>query len=133
VSPSANPIRVLLVDDEEMFVAALTALLGYEDEIEIVGATNNGAQALELADATAPDVALVDLDLPVMDGFETTRRLVERRPALRVVVISGMSGDGMAARAADAGAAGYLFKGGLHTEIIDAILDRSEQPREAGA
>lgn len=116
-----------------MFVAALTALLEHEDEIEIVGATDNGPHALELADETAPDVALVDLDLPLMDGYETTRRLVERRPALRVVVVSGVSGDGVAARAVDAGAAGFLFKGGLHAEIVDAILDRSEQPGQGRA
>ena len=105
-----------------MFVAALQALLEREAGIEIVASTDNGAQALELDRALSPDVAVVDLDLPVMDGFETTRRLVAQHPALRVVAISGLSGDGVAARAADAGASDYLFKGGLHGEIVDAIL-----------
>jgi len=112
----------MLVDDQQMFVAALQALLEHEDGIEIVGSTDNGVRALELDQSTRPDVAVVDLDLPVMDGFETTRRLLEQHPDLRVVVISGLSGNGVAQRAAEAGASGYLFKGGLHGEIVDAIL-----------
>lgn len=116
-----------------MFVDAIRALLSTDDRIEIVGATDNGAHALELADALTPDVALVDLALPRMDGYETTRKLKERQPALRVVVISGLSENGVAERAQRAGASRFLFKGGLHAEILDAILERSEQPGEAGA
>ena len=119
----AAPVRVMLVDDQQMFLAALQALLEHEDRIEIVAATDNGAHALELDEAIHPDVALVDLDLPLMDGFETTRRLVAQHPGLKVVVISGLSGDGVAAHAEEAGAARYLFKGGLHNEIVDAILE----------
>ena len=121
------------MDDQEMFVDAIRALLSTDDRIEIVGATDNGAHALELAEALQPDVALVDLALPRMDGYETTRRLKAKRPELRVVVISGLSEDGVAERAKHAGATRYLFKGGLHAEIIDAILDRSEQPGQARA
>jgi DNA-binding NarL/FixJ family response regulator len=116
------PVRVMLVDDQQMFIAAIRALLEYEDRIEIVATTDNGAHALELDEATRPDVAVIDLDLPIMDGFETTRRLVAQHPALRVVVISGLLGDHVAERAEAAGASGYLFKGGLHGEIVDAIL-----------
>jgi DNA-binding NarL/FixJ family response regulator len=116
-----------------MFVDAIRALLSTDDRIEIVGATDNGAHALELAEALQPDVALVDLALPRMDGYETTRRLKAKRPELRVVVISGLSEDGVAERAKRAGATRHLFKGGLHAEIIDAILDRSEQPGQARA
>jgi len=112
----------MLVDDQQMFVAALGALLEHEDGIEVVGSADNGLRALELDEAVHPDVAVVDLDLPMMDGFETTRRLLEQHPGLRVVVISGLSGNGVAQRAAEAGACGYLFKGGLHGEIVDAIL-----------
>lgn len=118
----AAPVRVMLVDDQQMFLAALRALLEQEDSIEIVAATDSGVQALELAEALLPDVAVVDLDMPIMDGFETTRRLMAHHPALRVVAISGLSADGVADRATDAGAVGFLFKGGLHGEIVDAIL-----------
>lgn len=113
-----------------MFVDAIRALLSTDDRIEIVGATDNGAHALELAEALAPDVALVDLALPRMDGYETTRKLKAQQPALRVVVVSGLSENGVADRAKRAGADRYLFKGGLHAEIVDAVLDES---LEAGA
>ena len=124
---SMQPIRVLLVDDHAMFLAALHALLDHDDRIEIVGETDNGAHALELEERLHPDVALVDLQLPVMDGFETTKRLHERRPDLRVVVISGLSSEGVAEQAAAAGADAFLFKGGLHDEIVDTILEASAQ------
>ena len=122
----------MLVDDQEMFVDAVRALLAGDDRIEVVAATNNGVDAIELAETLSPDVALVDLALPQMDGYETTRRLLETRPALRVIVVSGMSGEGVADRAASAGASGFLFKGGLYGEIADAIL-ASDEPRQAFA
>jgi DNA-binding NarL/FixJ family response regulator len=125
-----RPIRVLLVDDHAMFLAALHALLDHDERIEIVGETDNGAHALELEERLHPDVALVDLQLPEMDGFETTRRLHERRPGLRVVVVSGVSTDGVAKRATEAGADAFLFKGGLHDEIVDTILEASAQTRQ---
>lgn len=124
------PIRVLLVDDHAMFLAALHALLDHDERIEIVGETDNGAHALELDEELQPDVALVDLELPVMDGFETTRRLHERRPELGVVVISGVSTEGVEKRAAQAGADAFLFKGGLHEEIVDTILQTSAKSRQ---
>jgi DNA-binding NarL/FixJ family response regulator len=127
---SMRPIRVLLVDDHAMFLAALHALLDQDERIEIVGETDNGAHALELDEELRPDVALVDLQLPVMDGFETTRRLHARRPDLRVVVISGVSTNGVAEEAAAAGADAFLFKGGLHEEIVDTILETSAQARQ---
>ena len=79
--------------------------------------------AIELAAEAQPDVALVDLSLPGADGLETTRRLRERAPSVKVVVISGLSGGGEATAAQEAGATGFLFKGGLHDEIADAIVD----------
>lgn len=127
---SMRPVRVLLVDDHAMFLAALHALLDHDERIEIVGETDNGAHALELEEELHPDVALVDLQLPVMDGFETTRRLHERRPDLRVVVVSGVSTDGVEKRAVQAGADAFLFKGGLHDEIAETILQASAQARE---
>ena len=119
----------MLVDDQEMFVDAVRALLAGDDRIEVIASTDNGAHALELSEALTPDVALVDLDLPRMDGYETTRRLLADRPALRVIVISGMTGDTVADRAASAGASGFLFKGGLYGEIADAILGSGQPPQ----
>jgi DNA-binding NarL/FixJ family response regulator len=122
VSMKRQPVRVLLVDDEPMFVEALRALLATDARVSVIGAAGNGADAIAFAATEHPDVALVDLTLPGLDGFETTRRLIAEAPTIRVVVISGFS-DGSEARAArEAGATRFLFKGGLHGEIADAIV-----------
>jgi DNA-binding NarL/FixJ family response regulator len=119
----SQPVRVLLVDDEPIVLEALKALLGADERVTIVGFASNGPDAIELAVKVRPDVALVDLALPGVDGFETTRLLLAQAPAMKVVAISGLS-DGTeedAARAA--GATCFLFKGGLHEEIADTIVD----------
>jgi DNA-binding NarL/FixJ family response regulator len=120
-----RPVRVLLVDDEPMFLAAVQALLELDARVTVVGATHSGARALELARAEQPDVALVDLALPEMDGFETTRRLLATAPGMRVIAVSGLSDGRAEAEARAAGATTYLFKGGLHDEFADAILEAS--------
>ncbi len=118
----ALPVRVLLVDDQPMFVEALKALLESDDRVDVVAATDNGAHAIELAATSRADVAIVDLNLPGLDGVETTRLLVERTPELRVVVVSGRSEGTEEQAALDAGAACFLYKGGLHDEIANAIV-----------
>ena len=118
-------MRVLLVDDEPMFLEAVQALLKLDERLEVVGATGNGAHALELAETEHPDVALVDLALPEMDGLETTRRLLASRPALKVIAVSGLSDGQAEADARGAGATAFLFKGGLHDEFAEAILRAS--------
>ena len=120
---------MLLVDDEPMFLEALTALLEQDGRIDIVG-TASGEEAVELARERRPDVALVDLSLPGIDGFELTRKLVETQPAPRVVAVSG-SADGERAR--EAGACGFLLKGGLYDEVAETIVAVSSEPRETGA
>jgi DNA-binding NarL/FixJ family response regulator len=122
-------VKVLLVDDEPMFLEALTALLEQDGRIDIVG-TASGEEAVELARERRPDVALVDLSLPGIDGFELTRKLVETQPAPRVVAVSG-SADGERAR--EAGACGFLLKGGLYDEVAETIVAVSSEPRETGA
>jgi DNA-binding NarL/FixJ family response regulator len=115
-------IRVLLVDDESMFLAALRALLEHDERLEVVGDANNAVDALDLASRVEPDVVLIDLALPGVDGFEITRRLLHQTPGLKVIAVSGLS-DGTAESAAlAAGATTFLFKGGLHDEIADAIV-----------
>jgi DNA-binding NarL/FixJ family response regulator len=120
---TAEPIRVLLVDDEPMFVAALQALLDADERVTVVAVAGNGPDALELALKEHPDVALVDLALPGVDGLETIRRLLAQTPALKIVVLSGLSDGTEASVAHEAGASRFLFKGGLHDEIADAIVD----------
>jgi DNA-binding NarL/FixJ family response regulator len=125
-----TPIRVLLVDDEPMFLEALQALLEHDDRIAVVATADTGEAAVELARERKPDVALVDLAMPGLDGFALTRELV---PATRVVAVSGLTSPLDAERAFDAGASGFLLKGGLYNEIAEAIVEASAEPREARA
>ena len=128
VAGTAQPVRVLLVDDEPMFLEALKALLEADDRVDVVAVAHNGADAVEMAETLRPDVALIDLALPGLDGFDTTRLLRARAPGIRVVVISGLSDGTEATAARDAGAARFLFKGGLHDEIADAIVAAHASP-----
>jgi DNA-binding NarL/FixJ family response regulator len=117
------PIRVLLVDDEPLFLEALAALLARDDRVEVVGTTETGEEAVNLAAAVKPDVALVDLAMPGPDGYETTRRMIRDAPNLKVIAVSGVSNERARRDALDAGASAFLFKGGLHDEIATTILD----------
>jgi len=126
-------IRVLLVDDEPMFLAALEALLATDDRIDVVGKADTAVEALEIAEQQHPDVALVDLAMPGLDGFELTRRLLKGRCAGHVLAVSGLTHERDAERAIEAGASAFLLKGGLYNEVADAIVAASEQPGEAGA
>jgi DNA-binding NarL/FixJ family response regulator len=126
-------IRVLLVDDEPMFLAALEALLATDDRIDVVGMADTALQALEIAEQQHPDVALVDLAMPGLDGFELTRRLLAEHAAGRVLAISGLTHERDAERAIEAGASAFLLKGGLYREVAEAIVAASEQPGETGA
>ena len=125
-----TPIRVLLVDDEPMFLEALRALLEHDERIDIVATADTGEEAVGLARERKPDVALVDLAMPGLDGFELTRALV---PSTRVVAVSGLSSPLDAERALDAGASSFLLKGGLYEEIAEAIVAVSDKLGEAGA
>ncbi|MGZ8715544.1 MAG: response regulator [Gaiellaceae bacterium] len=118
-----QPVRVLLVDDEPMFLEALKALLETDERVSVVAVAGNGRDAIKLAMRVRPDVALVDLALSGVDGFETTRLLLEQAPSLKVVVISGLSDGTEVGAAHEAGATRFLFKGDLHEEIADAIVD----------
>jgi DNA-binding NarL/FixJ family response regulator len=118
--PNAR-IRVLVADDQPIFTKMLEAVLAGDDRVEVVGHAANGQQALELAAELAPDVILMDISMPVMDGLEATRRLAEVAPSARVLMLteSGLPGDVMRAR--KAGAAGYVPKTRIASGLSDAI------------
>ena len=119
---SAARLQVMIVDDHAIFAQAVRALLDEEPRIEVVGVADTGAYALELADALAPDVALVDAVMPGWDGFEVTRRLRRGHPDLRVIVVSGVAGAQIEQDAIAAGADAFLRKGNLLEEIAATIL-----------
>ena len=116
-------IRVLIADDHSLFAQALQAILGTDDRLETVGLAKNGRQALELADALEPDVVLMDISMPVMDGFEATKRLRKKSPDVPVVVLTGSNARGDVDKARTSGATGYLTKDRIAGELIDAILE----------
>ncbi|GAB2695639.1 response regulator [Nocardia thraciensis] len=116
-----DPIRVLVVDDQQVMREGLVALLGLVDEVHVVGAVGDGAQALAVVAESRPDVVLMDLRMPVLDGVEATRRITETRSATAVLVLTTYSDDESIVAALRAGARGYLTKDAGRVEIAAAI------------
>jgi DNA-binding NarL/FixJ family response regulator len=114
-------IRVVVVDDEALIREGLVTILELMPEIEVAGTAANGAEALQLIAETSPDVVLMDLRMPVLDGIEATRRVREEHPETRVVVLSTHADDTSILSAIEAGARGYLTKHSGGKEIRRAI------------
>jgi DNA-binding NarL/FixJ family response regulator len=131
-------IRVLLVDDHRLVRAGLAALLSTADDIAVVGEAGEGAEAVELAGRTSPDVVLMDLSMPGIDGVGATRMLSAAQPEVRVVVLSSFSEDSRVRQAIGAGAIGYLLKDSAPETVLAAVRSAAEghaplDPRIAGA
>lgn len=116
-----EPIRVLLVDDHAEFRGGLRGLLAREDDIEVVGEAANGEEALRLTERTAPDVVLMDLHMPGVNGIEATRQLIAARPFIGVLVVTMFEDDESVFAAMRAGARGYLLKGARKAETLRAV------------
>jgi len=116
-------IRVALADDQELVRAGFAALLAAEDDIEVVGEAADGRQAVEMAAERRPDIALVDIQMPVLDGVETTRQIVadERLDSVRVVILTNFGLDEYIFAALRAGASGFLLKDTQPTELLQAL------------
>jgi DNA-binding NarL/FixJ family response regulator len=123
-------ITVLVVDDHAMVRAGLQQLLASAHDIEVVGSAENGAQAVDLALALQPDVVLMDLQMPVMDGVRATAALREQSPGAAVVIVTSFSDRDRIIGAVDAGAVGYLLKDASPDEILSGIraAARGESP-----
>jgi DNA-binding NarL/FixJ family response regulator len=120
--PSASPgvLRVVIADDHPFYRQGLARLLA-QSGVEVVGQASNGPAAIELVEQTAPDVAVVDLNMPGMSGVEVTRRLNERTPASRVLVVSVSAQEDDVTEAILAGASGYVLKDGPVEEVVAGI------------
>jgi NarL family two-component system response regulator LiaR len=114
-------IRVLIADDHAVVRQGLRTFLDLQDDIEVAGEAADGVEALDAAERLAPDVVLIDLMMPRMDGIEAIRRLRERAPTARAIVLSSFLDDDKLFPAVRAGAAGYLLKDVQPQELVEAI------------
>ncbi|MEU4151098.1 response regulator transcription factor [Streptomyces sp. NPDC026659] len=118
---SGAGLRVVVVDDHAVMRAGVVALLDGEPGIEIVGEAGDGRAALDLVARHGPDVALVDLRMPVLDGVATTAAIVARHPRTRVLILTTYDTDTDIERGVEAGAIGYLLKDTTREQLADAI------------
>jgi DNA-binding NarL/FixJ family response regulator len=116
-------IRVLIADDEPLFVETIEALLASDDRVEVVGTASDGQEAVELARSLAPDVTLMDISMPTLDGIEAARKIREHDPTACILVLTGSSISTDVDRSRQAGVAAFLTKDRLGTQLLDAILD----------
>ena len=122
---TANPdaIRVLIADDHKLFAEALEAILATDSRIDVCGYARNGAEAVTLADELLPDVILMDISMPVIDGVQATKRIREGRSDACVLMLTGSNSRHDVDRSREAGAAGYVTKDRIAAELIDAIVE----------
>ncbi|MGD8243958.1 MAG: response regulator transcription factor [Anaerolineae bacterium] len=116
-----EPIRVLVVDDHAVVRRGIRALLATVDQVEVVGEARDGQEALEKIEALRPDVILLDLLMPRMDGIEVTRRVIADDPGARILVLTSFAADDQVFPAIKAGALGYLLKDTGAEELVRAI------------
>jgi DNA-binding NarL/FixJ family response regulator len=117
----AQPIRVLVVDDQAIVRSGLRMILESQPDIVVVGEAGNGEEGLVAADRLQPDVVLMDIRMPVLDGISATRALVERVPSARVVILTTYAADDNVEEALRAGAAGFFAKTDEPADIVAAV------------
>jgi DNA-binding NarL/FixJ family response regulator len=117
-----TPTRVLIADDSHLFGDALELILEADERIEVVGRALDGAQAVALARELDPDVVLVDLSMPAVDGFEAIRAMLADDSGRRVLVLTGSADPDDIAKAREAGAVGYLTKERIAEELVPGVL-----------
>ncbi|MFI5894673.1 response regulator [Actinoplanes sp. NPDC051513] len=115
------PLRIAVVDDDHLMRAGLCAVLSTDDSIQIVGEASDGAAAVELAGRLGPDVMLMDIRMPVLDGIEATRRIVASAPGVRILILTTFEDDDYVLGALRGGAAGFVLKRIQPEQLIAAI------------
>lgn len=116
-----TPIRVVLADDQALVRGGLAALLDLEPDLEVVGQAEDGDSVLRLVAETAPDVVLMDVEMPGTDGIEATARVREQHPGVRVLVVTTFGRPGYLRRAMQAGASGFVVKDTPAHALADAV------------
>jgi DNA-binding NarL/FixJ family response regulator len=117
---------VLIADDHRLFVEALEAILAVDTRFEVVGQAGDGEEAVVLATQLDPDVVLMDISMPVMDGIEAARVIRDGGSPPRILMLTGSNSRADVDRARQAGAAGYVTKDRIAAELIDTIVEVAE-------
>jgi DNA-binding NarL/FixJ family response regulator len=120
---AADRVRVVIADDQRLFAEALEAILSTDGRINVVGRAGTGEAAVDLARDERPDVVLMDIAMPVMDGIEATEAIRDQVPDTRVIVLTGSDAPHDISRARAAGASAYVTKDQIAGDLVRAILD----------
>ncbi len=121
--PRARPVSVLIADDERLFVESVEALLASDERVKVIGTVSNGQDAVDMARALVPDVMLMDISMPMLDGIEAARRIRLDLPHACILILTGSSIAADVDRAREAGVAGFLTKDRIGTQLVSAILE----------
>jgi DNA-binding NarL/FixJ family response regulator len=122
MSVATQPVRIVVVDDQALFRTGLARLLNEDERIEVVGQAEDGLVALEVVGKLRPDVVLMDLKMPNLDGIEATRRMLASNPDTKVLILTSFDADTSIIQALKAGAAGYVLKDSQAEGIVSSIL-----------
>jgi DNA-binding NarL/FixJ family response regulator len=117
----ADPIRLLVCDDHALFREGLQALFAATPDVESVGEASSGERAIAQADSLQPDVILMDINMPGLDGVAATRKIIRSHPAIGIIMVTMLEDDSSVFSAMRAGARGYVLKGARHEELLQTI------------
>ena len=122
MSLNTQTVRVLIADDQTLFRVGLARLLEEDPRVEIVGQAGDGAEAVKLAGSVMPDVILMDLKMPNLDGIEATRQILAKHPSVKVLLLTTFEADNHVIQALKAGASGYILKDSKPDSIVTSLL-----------
>jgi DNA-binding NarL/FixJ family response regulator len=127
VAGEAGTPRVVIADDDEDYAASLATLLEADGRVEVIGIASTGDEAVQLALWHDPDIVLMDVAMPGIDGVQATRLVRESRPRLCILMMSGTESDELRVEAQKAGAAGFMHKSRVLDNLVDAILELADR------
>jgi len=122
MSVATQTVRIVVVDDQTLFRSGLVSLLGEDPRIEVVGQAGTGLAAIDLVASLAPNVVLMDIKMPELDGIEATRRIVAANPEVKVLILTTFDAESSIIQALKAGASGYVLKDSQASAIVTSIL-----------